>query len=202
MKSSVKILRGQIENVFKEYDDIDALTDDQANQSSNRIYKVIDASDDPNLTFPSGETKLHAYYEYKETPNSDIEDYDLIGAPFADGGSGGGVPREEEIVGTRRDESSLIGTLTLDWNLFKVYAIGITGSTSLVDDNLPTGADTKVMEVLVWGNASLTLPSYWTPFPNNDDYDGSMLNHIVITCIDGDTPKKVFYSLQNIILNE
>lgn len=75
MKSTIKIPRGQLANVFKEYVTITALTNDQAKKSSNRLYKVIDASLDTNITFPSGETKLWAYYEYKETANGLIGDY-------------------------------------------------------------------------------------------------------------------------------
>lgn len=75
--------KGEIRfHVFQQYPTITALLADQSNQLSDVIYKVIDASDDPNITFPSGETKLHAYYQYKEVANGVIGDYDLVSVPY------------------------------------------------------------------------------------------------------------------------
>lgn len=86
MKSSIKVKRGEIENLYKSYTNIADFLGDQANQSSNRIYKVIDASADTNITFLSWESKRHAYYEYNETANGSINDYTLVSAPYAVGG--------------------------------------------------------------------------------------------------------------------
>lgn len=55
----------------------------QTNQTKEQIYEVTDASADPNLTFPQGETRLQAYYRYLGTPTGRIDDYKLISAPWA-----------------------------------------------------------------------------------------------------------------------
>lgn len=105
---------------------------------------------------------------------------------------------EEQIPGRRLTITNVDYALTLDWNDYKVFDITLSGDSTLADSNLPNGIYSKVIEIIITGDHSLTLPTYWKPFPNNDPYDGTKLNHIVVTCIDGGTNKKVLYSLNNL----
>lgn len=106
-------------------------------------------------------------------------------------------PKEEEITGTRLTNASVTGSTPLDWDAYKVFEFTLTGATTLTDSNLPTGTETKVIELVISGNQVLTLPAYWEALPSNDAYDGTVRNHLVVSCIDGDT-NDIIYSLQNL----
>lgn len=112
-----------------------------------------------------------------------------------------GIPKEEKITGTRYTNTSASGVLTFDMDSYKVFDLVLTGNTDFQIQNPPTGTETKVIEGLVTGNHGFGLPLDWVPLPNNDDYIGSMVNHIVVTFIKSGYGG-IFYSLQNIILNE
>ncbi|MEM0173354.1 MAG: hypothetical protein QXI16_02490, partial [Sulfolobaceae archaeon] len=105
--------------------------------------------------------------------------------------------KEEEITGTRLTDASVTGSTPLDWDAYKVFEFTLTGATTLTDTNLPTGTETKVIELVISGNQVLTLPAYWEALPSNDAYDGTVRNHLVVSCIDGDT-NDIIYSLQNL----
>src|SRR5690554_2572431 len=77
--------KGQL---IKVEDDIASMLADQANQIEQQLIEVEDASADPNLTFPQGETRLQAYYRYLGDANGSIDDYKLISAPWASIGGG------------------------------------------------------------------------------------------------------------------
>ena len=105
--------------------------------------------------------------------------------------------KEENITGTRLTNASVSGSTPLDWDSYKVFEFTLTGATTLTDLNLPTGTETKVIELVITGDFVLTLPAYWEALPSNDAYDGTVRNHIVVSCINGDT-NDVIYSLQNL----
>lgn len=71
-------------NVFEiyDYEDIGALISGQSTQRRQAKYLVADASDDPSITFASGETKLQAEYRFNGTATGSIDDYTLISAPY------------------------------------------------------------------------------------------------------------------------
>jgi hypothetical protein len=90
------------------------------------------------------------------------------------------------------------GNQPVRWDL--VIGQALTGATTLVDVNLPTGTATDVIELVVKGSFALNLPAYWTPLPSNDTYNGAVRNHIVVSCINGTTSsEEVFYSLENLL---
>lgn len=72
-----------IGQLYDRHPDIASMLSDQATQSIETIMAVTDASADTNITFPIGETKLQAYYQYLGTPTGSIDDYRLISAPKA-----------------------------------------------------------------------------------------------------------------------
>jgi hypothetical protein len=96
--------------------------------------------------------------------------------------------------------ASITGATNLDWSTDNtVFDYTLTGATTLANLNLPTGTQTKVIELIVRGDFALTLPATWTALPNNDAYDGTVDNHIVVTCINGTTSSEIIlYSLTNI----
>lgn len=75
--------------VIYDYDDIDELLIRQAEQLSDRLILVRDASDDPNITFESGETKTQALYKLESTgiKTGNISDYILSATPYGNGGT-------------------------------------------------------------------------------------------------------------------
>lgn len=108
------------------------------------------------------------------------------------------APKEEEITGTR-DTANVSTTKAIDWDAFKVFEYTLTALTVFSDSNLPTGTDTKVIELILTGDFTITLPAYWEALPSNDDYDGTVRNHLVVSCIKGTTSSEdVVYSLQNL----
>ena len=107
--------------------------------------------------------------------------------------------KEEFIYGTRSTNGAVTGAQVLDWELFKVFEYTLTGNATLSDLNLPTGTETKVIELIIEGDFTLTLPSYWEALPSNDTYDGTKRNHLVVSCIVGTTSSEdVIYSLQTL----
>ena len=64
------------------YEDIAAMIANQAEQTTQTTLCVADASDDGNITFASGETRLQAFYRWIGTTDEDIYDYELVSAPY------------------------------------------------------------------------------------------------------------------------
>lgn len=120
------------------------------------------------------------HYEKLSSSTGSISDYRVIGD-----------------LGTRVS-SSIVTTYDLNWNN-GVFVLTLTGDTTLSDINLPTGTNTKVIEMIVTGDFALTLPAYWTARPSNDSYVGTGENHFAVSCINGNSgTEKVIYSLENL----
>lgn len=64
------------------YEDIAAMIARQDEQTIQTDLEVEDASDDPNITFPNGETRKWATYRWLGTTDGDIDDYRLVSAPY------------------------------------------------------------------------------------------------------------------------
>ena len=96
---------------------------------------------------------------------------------------------------TRITNASTTGSYAIDWAAGHVWDLTLTGATTLTNSNLPTGTNTKVIELLVTGAFALTFPAIWTALPSSQAYDGAKLNHIVVSCINGTTSsEKIYYS--------
>lgn len=108
------------------------------------------------------------------------------------------IPTEEQIFG-KRIEGNISGNTTLHWNDFSVGVFTLTAATELFDDMLPTGENTRPIELLITGDFALDLPTYWEARPSNDTYDGTVWNHLIVSCINGNsTEERVIYSLENL----
>ena len=96
--------------------------------------------------------------------------------------------------------ANISGATDLDWSTSnQVFEYTLTADASLSDVSLPQGTNTKVIELLVTGDFVLTIPSTWTALPNNDAYNGLIENHIIVSCINGNSgTEKIIYSLTNL----
>ena len=105
----------------------------------------------------------------------------------------------EVLVDSERTTASISGSTNIDWVVNDTKDYTLTGPTTFVDVNLPTGTDTAIKEFVVRGDFALTLSADWVPYPSNDDYDGTADNHIIVTVINGNSASEIiFYSLTNI----
>lgn len=104
--------------------------------------------------------------------------------------------KEENISGTRRDETGVSGTVTIDWDAEKTVVIDTTNAITITDTNLPQGSNTKVMEMLVKATG-FTVPAYWEQMPSSDSFDTTVRNHIMVTCINGNSGHEIV--LYNIV---
>ena len=108
------------------------------------------------------------------------------------------IIKEEDISGTRTDQD-ISTSYAMNWDAYKVFNLTMEATTTLSDTNLPEDDKTKVIELVITGDFALTLPAYWEALPNNDAYDGTVRNHIVVSCINGTTSfEDVIYSLTNL----
>ena len=88
--------------------------------------------------------------------------------------------------------------LTWDWDVFTARYHTLVTNVVWQDVNLPSFG-TKVIEFILTGNYTLTLPAYWEAMPNNDTYDGSKRNHFIVSCLSGASGNEVvLYSLKNL----
>jgi hypothetical protein len=100
---------------------------------------------------------------------------------------------------TQRLDASIVSFTNLDWSAEDAIVYTLIGTSSLLDINLPSGTDTKIKELYVTGDFSLSLPSTWIALPSNDFYAGKVWNHIVISCINGNIGQEIIiYSLTNL----
>jgi hypothetical protein len=86
--------------IIQNFTDIASLLAGQGAQIEDGVYGVADATADPFLTFPAGETRLQAYYRYLGTTNGTMADYELISAPWAGSGGDATIEFQSEITDT------------------------------------------------------------------------------------------------------
>ena len=96
-------------------------------------------------------------------------------------------------LGTRTTNATTTGSYPVDWNAGDVWDLTLTGATTITDTNLPSGTNTKVIEKKITGSFALILPLYWTALPSSQAYDGTKINHIVVTCINGTPGSEIVY---------
>lgn len=118
-------------SLFKQYATTTAMIADQANQITKQVYRVLNASDDPNITFPMGETKVYAYYEKKlAVTTGNISDYYLISVPY-----GNHIPEAPE-------DGNTYGRLDGEWeSIFKQtiqtgnFVLTVTDNHSIISSD-------------------------------------------------------------------
>lgn len=160
------------------------------NRTTNEWLGAVDVS------FSVVNTNYYKVSTDKETmPIASITQYDVVEVYVST------YPTTEEtFTGTRLTNASVSGSTAIDWNANKVFEFTLTGNTTITDSNLPTGTGTKVIEMVIDGDFTLTVPAYWEPMPGNDDYDGTLRNHLVVSCINGTASSEdVLYSLTNLL---
>lgn len=104
--------------IFQNYNDIPEMLLDAGNQNENKILRVKNASDDPNLSFANTETKRQAFYRYNGVATGSLDDYTLISAPYreVDGGQVLEESTSVKIVGDKIQRAALAGDVTAAQN--------------------------------------------------------------------------------------
>ncbi len=102
------------------------------------------------------------------------------------------LPKEHEINGTRVT-ANVATTYAFDWNLASVFDLTMTAATTFSSTNLPTGANSKVINIKLSGNFAPTFPTTWVLLPNADPYDGLKQNLITVNCLNGTAASEVIY---------
>lgn len=77
------------------------------------------------------------------------------------------------------------------------YILTMTDNTSISFSNMISNYESVVISLTVTGNHSMVLPSFLKPSPDNDDYDGTMHNEIVINIKRGGATPLGYYTLKN-----
>lgn len=123
---------------------------------------------------------------------------DLIALEFIGDGSQLTGIREEKISGTRQDRIGVSGTVNINWDRMKTVVIDTTNAITIADINLPQGNNTKVMEMLVKATG-FTVPAYWEQMPSSDSFDPTVRNHIMVSCINGNSGNEIIlYDIVNL----
>lgn len=106
-----------------------------------------------------------------------------------------GLNTSKEPIG---QQSSLFwtGAQVVNWNNIVVKAT-LTGNTTLTDTNLPISPNTRIIERWIKGNFALTLPVGWTAQKGNDNYNGTVMNRLVIECTNLSGAEYIVYTLKN-----
>ena len=83
----------------------------------------------------------------------------------------------------------------IDWNLGNSFKHPtITGAVTLTDTNLPQGTKTKTISLEIDGDFAITFPAYYVS--KGGTYDGTVMNRIVIDCINGTSAsEEVYYTI-------
>ena len=83
----------------------------------------------------------------------------------------------------------------IDWNLGNSFKHPtITGAVTLTDTNLPQGTKTKTISLEIDGDFAITFPAYYVS--KGGTYDGTVMNRIVIDCINGTaSSEEVYYTI-------
>lgn len=110
----------------------------------------------------------------------------------------GSLPVEHQVKGIREDDN-VSGAYALDCDAYSLWMLTLTGNTTLSFSNLASGNKSQVIELVVTGSYSLTLPAWVKARSMNRTYDGSKQNQIVISIHNGNTGSEAAaYSLDYI----
>lgn len=111
-------------------------------------------------------------------------------------GSGGSIPNEHEINGTRIT-ANISGTYNIDLDAGSYFDLTLTAATTLSDTNRPTGTNVKVVTCKITGDFPLTLDSNYTVI--GDTYDGTSDNLCTIHFGNGTTGSEdIIFDIRNI----
>ena len=84
---------------------------------------------------------------------------------------------EEQIIGTALEDVAVSGTKDIDLDSLSYARYVLTGVTTITTSNTPSSGESKVINLMVSGNFSLTLPVSWTVIGS---YDGAVENYFSI----------------------
>jgi len=88
------------------------------------------------------------------------------------------------------ENTSVSGTLNIDWNEADTYKLELAGSTTFTESNLPVN-NSKQLTLYITGDYPITYPSSWVPVAGS--YDGTMNNQYVVEGL----LSEAFFSINN-----
>lgn len=97
----------------------------------------------------------------------------------------GQIPTLEHQLNGKRITANVSGTYVIDWNAASVFVLTMTANTTFSSVNLPTGDNSKVINIELTGAFVPTFPTTWKLMPNATAYDGAKLNLIWVNCLNG-----------------
>lgn len=128
----------------------------------------------------------------------DALDFDLL---FTDQGSDSTdivIPKEEKIKGSIIELQAVSGNIELNYNLYCLFIIELSGSAQFINIGLPNNNETIVRNMLVTGG-SFTPGDGWIESPNSDTYDASKWNSFTLNIYNSLVlGVQVRYSIENL----
>ena len=88
------------------------------------------------------------------------------------------------------------GNFNIDWSLYSVWNLNLTGNTVLTQSNIPATNKEKTIVLYIIGDFALTLPGQWE-IKNGGTYDGSNGSQIVVQSYDNQSFNPNFYTVIN-----
>ena len=101
-----------------------------------------------------------------------------------------------ELLNNNSLFGDVTGNFNIDWSLYSVWNLNLTGNTVLTQSNIPDTNKEKTIVLYIIGDFALTLPSQWE-IKNGGTYDGSNGSQIVVQSYDNQSFNPNFYTVIN-----
>lgn len=109
------------------------------------------------------------------------------------------VAKGKSFIG-KSTSAEVSGVYTIDCaDLSEHYILTLIGISSLAFSNMIADSESAVITASITGQFPLTILSWLKPMPNNDTYDGSLINELVFNIKRGGANPIGYYSLTNMV---
>lgn len=165
--------------------------------TSGLYYRYVDGSyvainENPEIDWSYLTNQKHLKYDSLTGKPEDSNVSDT-----ATGISVDGDVRGKGFIG-KSVSANVASSYVIDLNdIAEHYILAMTDNTSISFSNMISNVESVVISLTVTGSFSMVLPAFLKPSPDNDDYDGSMNNEIVINIKKGGTNPLGYYTLKS-----